>query len=210
MRRRAYLIPIGLLTLITVGTGTALAHWSTRGAGTGQASTATLHAPGTVTVTLKPAGVVVDWAKGKLSTGQQATGYHVTRINGNGSTSAACGTGPSATITATRCTDNPPAAGNYRYRVTAVYANWTAVSATSDRVTIVVAGPAETTTGNPAAAAVDPTRPSGATTTTVPPKPKAPTPVPTTPPAPQNSPEPPAATDPPTPPDPVTTPSATP
>ena len=214
MRRRAYLIPIGLLTLITAGTGTALAQWSTHGAGTGQARTATLNAPGDVAVTLKPAGVVVSWDKGKVSAGgPHATGYYVTRIKSTGPTSAACGTSPSATITAMKCTDNPSTAGNYRYRVTAVYASWTTISATSSQVTIVVAGLAETTAERPTATAVEPTQPSGATTTAVPPKTQSPTtqPVPTTPPpAPQNSPTPPAATVPPAPTDPVTAPSTTP
>ncbi len=214
MRRRAYLIPIGLLTLITAGTGTALAHWCTHGAGTGQARTATLNAPGDRDRHAQARGRRRRLGQGQtLGRRPHATGYYVTRIKSTGSTSAACGTSPSATITAMRCTDNPSTAGNYRYRVTAVYANWTTVSATSDQVTIVVAGLAETTAGSPAATAVDPTQPSGATTTAVPPKTQSP---PTHASADHAAaraaelPEPPAATDPPTPTDPVTAPSTTP
>ena len=148
MRRRTVLVPLGVLVLFAAGTGTSLAQWSSPGSGTGRVRTATLHKPDHVTVTLRPAGVVVNWDKARLSTGQPALAYYVTRIKGNGTTSAACGTSPSATTGNTRCTDNPPTAGNYRYRVTAVFRSWTATSAATDRITVVVAG--NPAAGNPA------------------------------------------------------------
>jgi hypothetical protein len=191
MRRRTYLIPLGVLALFVAGTGTSLAHWSTHGTGTGQARTATLNAPD-VTVTLKPAGIVVNWDKARISGGgPHATGYYVIRIKGNGTTSAACGTSPSAPVDNTRCTDNPPTAGNYRYRVTAVYGGWTATSATTDKVIIAATGQATIEAAEPGTAPAPgkpaPPQPSAPqATTTEPTTPAAPAPVePPAPPAPQ-------------------------
>src|SRR5206468_3315290 len=67
------------------------------------------------------------------------TGYDVVRTNtGNSTTANVCGT-PAAPVTTTSCTDTGVAAGNYTYRVTAIYRSWTAQSAASNAVTILVA-----------------------------------------------------------------------
>ncbi len=50
----------------------------------------------------------------------------------------ACGSGPATLIAASSCSDTSVAAGSHTYVVTAVYRSWTAVSAASTAVTVIV------------------------------------------------------------------------
>lgn len=164
-----YLVPAGVLALITASAGTALAHWPAQGTGRHTATTATLAAPTGVAAT---AGTV-RWRAARLSDGRPATGYRVIeyrviRILPGGRQVAACG---GRLVTRTTCVDEP---GPYRYRVTAVYRTWTATSTTSAPAPVPVRAPV----------------PSPPVTSPPAPAPPAPAPTPSPPPSPTPSPTP--------------------
>lgn len=97
-------------------------------------STGSLGAPRNVTVPGTSTGsVAVSWS---APTGApSATGYYVTRTTGS-TTTAACGTSATTTITATSCTDSVSTGGSYTYSVTAVFYKWTTASAASSTVVV--------------------------------------------------------------------------
>ncbi|MBT2549595.1 hypothetical protein [Arthrobacter sp. ISL-65] len=93
-------------------------------------------APTGVTVPSTSLGAVpVGWTASAGSI--TPTGYYVTRVTGS-TTASACGSSPAALLAATSCTDNAVPIGTHTYVVTAVYRSWTAVSAASGNVTVVV------------------------------------------------------------------------
>lgn len=124
---------VGLLTLV-LGASPASAYWSPTGTGSAVGQTGGLAAP-TVTV---PANAVTDvmvsWTPG--TGGVAPEGYYVTRQLGS-TTVGACGTSPTALLTAGPCTDLGIPDGSYTYVVTAVYRSWTSLSAASSTVTVV-------------------------------------------------------------------------
>ena len=131
---RCGVVLIGMLVLVLSATNPAAAYWRSSGSGAAVGTTGTLAAPATVTVpAIATASVPVGWA---ASAGSPApTGYYLTRDNGL-TVAAACGSSPIALIPGTSCIDSAVAAGSYTYRVTAVYAGWTAVSPSSGVVTV--------------------------------------------------------------------------
>jgi hypothetical protein len=129
-------IIVSLLIAALVGAPGAAAFWKSIGLGTGSAATGSLAAPTGVTAPPTNVGAVpVSWT---ASAGSLApAGYYVTRITGS-TTAAACGSSPAALLTSTSCTDNAVPAGTHSYVVTAVYRTWTAVSAASSSITVVL------------------------------------------------------------------------
>ena len=105
-RRGRFVAPsaLGSALAVVVATGAAApaeAYFRVTGAGTGQAVTSGLSAPGTptATATVGSGTVPVAWTAASLSGGQAPQGYYVLRVRtGDHATTAACGTGP-ATLT---------------------------------------------------------------------------------------------------------------
>jgi hypothetical protein len=137
MRLRATLLASGL-ALLALAPASAPASW--QGAGSDAAS-ARAHRLGSVaqpTTSVANRTVVVTWTA--PASGAPVTGYLVRRYDESGNAQT-IGAGCSATIATTRCTETAVPPGTWRYRVTAVNANWrSAESAPSAAVTI--AGPA--------------------------------------------------------------------
>jgi hypothetical protein len=135
---RLIVLLLGALSLAIALSGIAYAYWSARGTGTATVSTGTLNPPTNVTGSSAVASAAsISWTAPTGTPG--ATGYDVVRTNtGNGTTANVCGT-PAVPVTTTSCTDTAVAAGTYTYRVTAIYRSWTAQSAASNAVTILVA-----------------------------------------------------------------------
>jgi hypothetical protein len=111
------------------------AYFTATGTGSGTASTGTLTAPGQPTRSGTGSTVDLTWTAASVDGGGTIR-YHVERSGDPVTTwSDACGTTASSGTTSTSCTDSP-SAGTYRYRVTAIYRTWTAVSAVSDAVVV--------------------------------------------------------------------------
>ncbi len=129
--RRRILIPATAITVILAGAGISWAFWTTSGTGSASATTATLNPPTNVvaTATLGSGTVPVTWNAARLSTGQFAQSYHVTRVSGSDSF-------PACDTTSTSCSDTSVPDGTYQYVVTAIYHTWTAASAPSAAVTV--------------------------------------------------------------------------
>ncbi|MBD1541841.1 hypothetical protein G9E11_06175 [Arthrobacter sp. IA7] len=133
---RCTAIVASLLMAALVGAPCASAFWRSVGLGTGSAVTTLLAAPTAVTVPSTSLGAVpVSWTASAGSI--TPTGYYVTRITGS-TTAAACGSSPAALLASTSCTDNAVPIGTHSYIVTAVYRSWTAVSAASGNITVVL------------------------------------------------------------------------
>ena len=124
-----------LLAALVVAPG-ASAFWKSVGLGTGSAASGSLAAPTGVTApSVNVGAVLVSWA---ASAGPiTPTGYYITRITGS-TTAPACGSSPAALVATTSCTDNAAPLGTHSYVVTAVYRSWTAVSAASGNITVVL------------------------------------------------------------------------
>lgn len=140
-----------------LGIGVAWAFWTGQGSGNATASVATFNPPTNVTAnsTAGTGTVALSWSPASLSTGGAPTGYYVNRITDSSSASApACGSSPSAPIAVTSCSDTGVADGTYHYLVTAVYHSWTAVSGSSNSVTVLNTRPAVSV--NQAAGQADP------------------------------------------------------
>ena len=137
--------------------------------GTNSLSTGSLAAPTGVTATASGSTVTVNWTG---PTGS-VTGFYVQRYSGS-TPSPACGTSPGSLLSAasTNCSDSSVADGTYTYRVTAVFAGWTAQSAPSNAVVVssldhfLVSAPASTTAGAALTASVTAKDVSNTTITT--------------------------------------------
>lgn len=117
-----------------VGATAASAFWPATGTGSTTAAVASLAPPTNVTVPAESTwNVPVAWTASEGPTAP--TGYYVTRFTGPTSVPV-CGSGPSALITATSCTDSSVPEGTHSYVVTAVHRSWTAVSAASGNVRV--------------------------------------------------------------------------
>jgi hypothetical protein len=145
MRRGAATLALlaGLHVALAAPAG-AGAFWKGVGAGSGTDAIGTLSAP-VVTVPATATGTVtVSFTAATVTPASPALNAEVTYVverSGNGgttwvATSGTCGAGPAAP--ATSCTDAPPASATLRYRVTAHFRTWTAVSATSAAVVVTV------------------------------------------------------------------------
>lgn len=150
---------VAAVVVAVLGIGAAWAYWIAQGSGNATASVATFNPPTNV-VASSTAGTgtaALSWSAASLSTGGAPTGYYVNRITDSSSASApACGSSPSAPITGTSCNDTGVADGTYHYLVTAVYHSWTAVSGSSNSVTVLNTRPSVTV--NQAAGQADPTK----------------------------------------------------
>jgi hypothetical protein len=119
-RSKKRLTLFGALVVLGTSTVVALAYVTSTGAGTGTASTGTLHAPKLIAV--PGAGTVaLSWTTVAPPTGLDPVTYFVTRAGGE------CPTAASPTGVTT-CTDSGLAAGTYGYTVTAKWHSWTATS----------------------------------------------------------------------------------
>lgn len=150
---------VGLVAAVAaavLGIGVAWAYWTGQGSGNATASVATFNPPTNVaaTSTVGSGTVGLSWSAASLSTGGAPTGYYVNRITDSSSALApACGS-PSAPVTDTSCNDTGVPDGTYHYLVTAVYHSWTAVSGSSNSVTVLNTRPAVSV--NQAAGQADP------------------------------------------------------
>src|SRR3954449_8711168 len=144
-----------VLVVLPVAAWTAWGYW-TDGTGTASATVGSLTAPTNVVGTATPGSstVAVTWTGMTAPNGGAVTGYYVERLSGAGP-SAGCVSSPSALLPAapTSCSDVGVPDGTYTYRVTAVFASWTARSAPSALVTVntalhfTVTAPASATAG---------------------------------------------------------------
>ena len=133
--RRTTASLIGALLAVLALTGVAYAYWSTRGTGTAAASTGTLSPATGVTATSPSlATASVSWTAPTAPGTGGTLRYYVTRNTGI-TTSAACGTSATSTITTSSCTDSNVPGGTYTYTVVTVFNSWTATSAASNTVT---------------------------------------------------------------------------
>lgn len=125
---------IVLAIVATAVASPAAAYWTSTGTGSTSSTTSALSPPTDVTVPpLAAYGVSVSWTAG--IGGVTPTGYFVTR-NGGGDLQPACDSSATSLITVTSCTDNAVPDGTFTYTVTAVYASWTARSASSEPVEV--------------------------------------------------------------------------
>ena len=161
--RRLAAIPAVAILVLALGTPSASAYWKGSGSGSGTAPVGTVSAP-VVTVPATATGAVtVTFTSSAVTPSSPALNaeitYAVQRSADGGVTWAAtsntCGAG--LAYPATSCQDSPPVSGSYRYRVTARFRTWTAVSATSSAVTVTVPVlSAPTVTARPAARSANP------------------------------------------------------
>jgi hypothetical protein len=125
-----------LLVLGTVfGSVPAFGYWAASGGGNTTATVGILSPPTNVSSSAVLSTIAVSWS---ASAGPLVpAGYYVTRIS-NGTPMPACGSGPAILIAASSCSDTSVAAGSHKYVVTAVYRSWTAISAASAAVTVIM------------------------------------------------------------------------
>ena len=130
---------VGAVVVALVAAFSAYGYYSSAGAGVGDATVGTLNPATDVTVPASSTGTVhVSWTAAAAGPNAIApVGYHVERSAGGPAWVSVCASTPSASIDATSCDDTIAAAGDYTYRVTAVYHSWTATSATSSSVHVV-------------------------------------------------------------------------
>jgi hypothetical protein len=116
----------------------ALAAWTSAGAGSARAASASMPAGPTPTVSVQGRNVTVSWTAKTLSSGAAVTGYSVRRVASDGST-AAIGAGCNTAQTGLSCTESGVAPGTWTCGVTAVLGSWSGTEGT--RTTAVVAAP---------------------------------------------------------------------
>lgn len=126
----------GAAVLATAG----WAYWTAGGHGSAAASVGTLNPPviGTTAQPVQGVGTLrVNWS---ASTGTPApTGYYVQRFVGSMLDGPACGSSPAELVAGPSCDDDGlTASGPYSYKVTAVFRSWTAPSAASNAVAVVL------------------------------------------------------------------------
>jgi hypothetical protein len=134
-----------VLTAALVGaagvTTAGWAYWSATGTGTASATVGTLNPPTNVSGAATPGSntVPISWSASSTTAPPAVapTGYYVQRYAGS-TPSPACGTSPSSLSTATTCNDLSVPDGTYTYKVTALFNSWTAQSAASNSVTVVL------------------------------------------------------------------------
>jgi Bacterial Ig-like domain len=115
---------------------TGWAFWSASGTGSASGAVSSLTAPSAVSASQPTPGVGtvhVAWTPPIAPDGTTVSSFSVQRFSGS-TPSSACG----GVITATGCDDTGVAAGSYTYKVTALFRSWTAQSAASAPVTVVL------------------------------------------------------------------------
>jgi hypothetical protein len=139
VRRILIALPVALIALSLVGT--VIAFWTNGGSGSASASLGTLTQPGKPSGTDNNGNVDLTWSPSTVSGGGLVR-YHVERRNDSGPPwTDACGSTALAPITSASCTDSSVGFGDYVYRVTAIYASWTALSDESDSIHVADASP---------------------------------------------------------------------
>ncbi|WP_165821254.1 Ig-like domain-containing protein [Nocardioides gansuensis] len=139
MARALLIASLVALVGMFLGPGTGWTYWTATAGGEGAAATGTMLPPTEVTgsVSEEPGTVEVTWTEAVAPGGGPGQGYFLTRTReGDGTTSAACGTSPSAPTTSLKCQDQPQPDGDYHYVVTAIHQTWTAASNPSNTVNI--------------------------------------------------------------------------
>lgn len=131
------IITLLLAIALAIG-GSALAYFSSEGAGSAQAAVSKLTTP-TISAATPAAGgtVALTWAAVTAPGAAESVRYYVTRDGGQPAGSCPSAAAPT---TVTTCTDSGVAIGDHTYTVTAVWETWTAASgAKTAKVTV---GPA--------------------------------------------------------------------
>jgi hypothetical protein len=123
---------LAVLAIFLGNGGTALAYFSTAGAGTALATAATIVGGSGVTTSQTGANITVSWNAATLSSGSPVQGYRVSRSDG----ASVCGS--PGLVTSLSCSDTAVPMGTYTYTVTAVYHTWDA-SSSSAAVTVLAA-----------------------------------------------------------------------
>ncbi|MCW3046148.1 MAG: polymorphic outer membrane protein [Solirubrobacterales bacterium] len=135
-RRSVRILTISLA--IAAIAGSAFAYFTASGSGSAQATVGTLNPPTSVTASATAGSGTVSVSWTAPTGGTAPSGYYVTRVNNaDSSTAYACGISPSSTTASTSCSDPSVPDGAYHYLATAVYHTWTAVSGSSNPVTVV-------------------------------------------------------------------------
>ena len=124
---------IVVLLVVTAG-GTAVAYFTTTGAGDSAPTVLSQIAKPTVTATAQPGGAVVLTWGAVAAPGSGAVTYSVSRDGGG------AGGDCSSSLSSTTCTDSGLEPGTYSYVVTAKWRSWTATS--SAKAATVTVGPA--------------------------------------------------------------------
>jgi hypothetical protein len=121
MRLRTTLVVSIVALLAALVPAAASASWKGSAKGSARAKADSLGSASQPTASLANGNVTVSWTA--ASSGAPPTGYLVKRydLSGNAQT---IGPGCSGTIATTSCTENVVPTGTWRYRVTAVRANW--------------------------------------------------------------------------------------
>jgi hypothetical protein len=137
MRR---LLSTAAVILLAIGTivvgGSALAYFSSEGAGSAHAAVTKLTAPTITATTVTGSAISLTWSA-VTAPGAGMVRYYVTRDGGEPASTCATAVAPQ---TAIKCTDASLAIGEHTYTVTATWETWTAVSGAKTAKTTV--GPA--------------------------------------------------------------------
>lgn len=158
MRTRRVLFAVAaILATVIASAGTALAYWSSGGAGSGAATVGTLNAPtaAQATTSAGTGTVTVTWTASAVASNAPApNGYYVVRYDSSGQPAPACGSDSAhLIIPSTACNDTLVPVGTYTYVVVAVFRSWTAASAASAPVTVAKAAQVITFTSTPPSSA---------------------------------------------------------
>jgi DNA-binding beta-propeller fold protein YncE len=131
-----------LLPVVVFGVAIANAHAyiSATGSGTAGAGVSSLTSPGAPHASLAASNVSVTWTASTIGAAVAASSYTVERYNGSGTDlgEASCGAvsasvGLPDTFGSFSCTDSP-AAGTFKYKITAHYRSWTTSSGFTNSV----------------------------------------------------------------------------
>jgi hypothetical protein len=126
---------VTVVLLVTIAAGTAVAYFTTTGAGNSAPTGVSQLAKPTLTATAQAGGtVVLSWGP-VTAPGPGTVTYSVSR--GGGGADGSC----SPTLTVTTCTDIGLEPGTYTYIVTAKWRSWTTIS--SSKAAAVTVGPAD-------------------------------------------------------------------
>ena len=142
-RRRRWLVTLVMLVVVA-SAANAWGYWTQAGLGSGAVSTASLVGATLSTPSTATNAITVTWAQqatlAPSSAANSSITYSVERQLGSGSFAAVSGggCGGGKTYGITSCVDAPASSGSYSYRVVANYATWTATSAVSGPVALLV------------------------------------------------------------------------
>ncbi len=155
-RYRLRLLPVAVAVVFSTSVGNAGAYFSGSGTGTAGAGVSSLASPGSPNASLVTTSVSVTWTASTVGGVVAASSYTIERYSSSGTDlgEASCGTVSSSMgvpdpFGSFSCTDSP-AAGTFKYKVTAHYLSWTASSGFTNSVTVGTTMTAVSSTVNPA------------------------------------------------------------